>query len=164
MLKFPRLLLGIRLNYLKIGTLKKAIEPEKPEPRKLEDIIEHSNGDVEIRFSDTRVARLNMRKPSRVSTSSVPLSSFEKENIKGTCFSPSGINHPEYKKRDFPDFKDERVISTLETSLKDFKTVSGKIIKSIHPPEMNLSIKTLEGEILASPYKGSSTGKFKDIV
>ncbi|KAG6390843.1 hypothetical protein SASPL_148588 [Salvia splendens] len=68
------------------------------------------------------------------------------------------------QKRDFPDFKDERVISTLETSLNDFKTVSGKIIKSIHPPEMNLSIKTLEGEILASPYKGSSAGKFEDIV
>ncbi|KAG6433305.1 hypothetical protein SASPL_104913 [Salvia splendens] len=29
--------------------LEKAIEPEKPEPRKLADIIEHPNGDVEIR-------------------------------------------------------------------------------------------------------------------
>ncbi|KAG6433549.1 hypothetical protein SASPL_105163 [Salvia splendens] len=29
---------------------------------------------------------------------------------------------------------------------------------------MNLSIKTLEREILASPYKGSLAGKFEDIV
>ncbi|KAG6436862.1 hypothetical protein SASPL_101766 [Salvia splendens] len=127
--KIPQTITWDQVKLPENWLLEEAIEPEKPEPRKLEDIIEHSNGDVEIRFFDTRVARLNMRQPSRVSTSSVPLSSFEKENIKGTCFSPSGINHPEYKKRDFPDFKDERVISTLETSLKDFKTVSGKIIK-----------------------------------
>ncbi|KAG6424574.1 hypothetical protein SASPL_114992 [Salvia splendens] len=173
--KIPQTITWDQVKLPENWLLEEAIEPEKPKPRKLEDIIEHSNGDVEIRFSDTRVARLNMRQPSRVSTSSVPLSSFEKENIKGTCVSHSGINHPEYffeflrkmyalQKRDFPDFKDERVISTLETSLKDFKTISGKIIKSIHPPEMNLSIKTLEGEILVSPYKGSLAGKFEDIV
>ena len=53
--------------------LEQANEPRKPENKKLEEIIEHSDGDVELRFSKERIIRLKDNS-QRYSTSSVPSS------------------------------------------------------------------------------------------
>ncbi|XP_024992539.1 uncharacterized protein LOC112526483 [Cynara cardunculus var. scolymus] len=55
--------------------LEQANEPVKQENEKLEEIIEHPNGDVELRFSKERIIRLKDNSSHRFSTSSVPSSS-----------------------------------------------------------------------------------------
>lgn len=48
-----------------------------------------------------RIARLNLSQnifiSGRSSKSSVPMSNFEKDRIRGTRYTPDGVNHPEYK-------------------------------------------------------------------
>ena len=60
--------------------MEQANEPRKPENKKLEEIIEHSDGDVELRFSKDRIIRLKDNS-HRFSTSSVPSSSYEKNSV-----------------------------------------------------------------------------------
>ncbi|KAG6403355.1 hypothetical protein SASPL_135572 [Salvia splendens] len=254
--RIPQTIKWDQVKLPEIWLLDEANEPEKPEQRELEDIIEHPNGDVVIRFASNRITRLNLGESSRNSTSSVPMTNFEKSNIQGTSFAPSGVNYPEYKveippsekirrtspspsemgysdfsinvlsldgdkdfdsfyskenslkrkwfslkneksqnkwfsqykrflkkmdykdtlgffeflkemyilqKIEFPDFEDKRFISTIESSYANFRTTSGRSVKSIHPPEMNLSIETKDGKITASHYKGN-TEKIGDVI
>ncbi|EYU18271.1 hypothetical protein MIMGU_mgv1a021967mg [Erythranthe guttata] len=93
-LKVPKTITWDQVNLPEKWVLEKASEPVKQENRELEEIIEYPDGDVEIQFSNQRIAHLNL---GRKSTSSVPISQFERDNLLGTKFTTDGVNQPEYK-------------------------------------------------------------------
>ncbi|EYU18270.1 hypothetical protein MIMGU_mgv1a018017mg, partial [Erythranthe guttata] len=93
-LKVPKTITWDQVNLPEKWVLEKASEPVKQENRELEEIIEYPDGDVEIKFSTQRIAHLNL---GRKSTSSVPISQFERDNLLGTKFTTDGVNQPEYK-------------------------------------------------------------------
>ncbi|KAK4380928.1 hypothetical protein Sango_3017600 [Sesamum angolense] len=75
--------------------------PVKQENKKLEEITEYQDGTVEIKFSKERIVRLITEPkeeiiPQRNSTSSIPLSRIETEQVilKNTI---DGVSQPEYK-------------------------------------------------------------------
>ncbi|KVH94992.1 hypothetical protein Ccrd_002938 [Cynara cardunculus var. scolymus] len=73
-----------------------ANEPKKNENKQLDRIIEHPDGDVELRFSNNRVTRLKSLS-SRFSTSDIPTSSYEKDSVIGTKFTKDEVCQPIYK-------------------------------------------------------------------
>src|SRR5206468_9834269 len=83
-LKVPKTITWDQVNLPENWILEKANEPVKKDNRELEEIKEFPDGDVEIVFSNQRIARLKLESlnnkviPGRSSTSSVPTTNFEK--------------------------------------------------------------------------------------
>lgn len=57
------------------------------------------------------------------------------------------------QKDSFPDFDDLLTVFNINSAYKEYTTKARKIIKSIHPPEVNLSVKIDKEEIVATPSR-----------
>lgn len=61
-----------------------------------------------------------------------------------------------FLKRDkYLNFKDKIIILTLERSYREFVTKNDKVITSVHPPEVNFTLKLGDDEVSCTPYRKS---------